>query len=72
MEIEDPTTTFQEDQVPKVAICATPLVMEVEHGKENSQHANRDADYGSKDLFLFSKERAFPCVQTNIIAHSFK
>ncbi len=55
MEIEDPTTTFQEDQVPNVAICATPLVMEVEHGKENSQHANRDADYGSKDLFLFSK-----------------
>jgi hypothetical protein len=36
MEIEDPPTTSQEDQVPKVAILDAPLIMEVEHGKEDS------------------------------------
>ncbi len=72
MEIEDPHTTIQEDQVPKVVILDAYLTMEVEHGKENNGYANKDADDGSEDLSLFGKERALPCLQTNIIVHSFK
>jgi hypothetical protein len=50
MEIEDPPTTIQEHQVPKVAILDAPLIMET-----NSEHASMDADYGSEELPLFGK-----------------
>ncbi len=50
MEIEDPPTTIQEDQVPTVEIMDAPLIMEA-----NSEHANTNVDYGSEDLFLFGK-----------------
>jgi hypothetical protein len=55
MEIEYPTSTIQEDQVPKVAILDAPLIMEVEHGKEDSECANMDSYYGSEVLPLFGK-----------------
>jgi hypothetical protein len=55
MEIEYPSNMIQEYQMPKVAILDAPLIMEVEHGKEDSECANTDADYGSEDLPLFGK-----------------
>ncbi len=46
--------------------------MEAKHWKEGSEYASKDVNYGSEDLLLFGKEKVLPCVQTNIVAHSFK
>ncbi|CAM6028856.1 unnamed protein product [Sphagnum balticum] len=72
MDIEDPPTTIQENQVPKVVILSAPFTMEAEHGREDGEYANKDVDYGSEDLPLLGKEKALPCLQINIIVHSFK
>jgi len=74
MEIEDPPITNQKDQVPKVAILNTPLTIKVElgDGNEGNVYENRDVNYESEDLPLFSKKKGLPCVQTKNIAHSFK
>jgi hypothetical protein len=66
MEIEDPPITNQKDQVPKVPILNAPLTIEVElgNGNEGNVYENRDVNYESEDLLLFSEKKGLPCVQS--------